>query len=214
MSNDLATTDDDGFGVDEPNNSFIVGGMIKFNNDHAYIVDKTQELTAGTRLVALSVTTAWTHWQEGKPEHHVTQPGQAHPCREDLPDQDKSLWEDGLDGNPADPWRDSRYLRLIDPRTGKNYTFVTDTKGGRAAIGELKSQITNVRRAHPGAVPVVELRWKMWKTKVGLRPRPVIEVVDWRGGGSNEEAPRAIEPDKKRGAIEHHKEEFEDEIPF
>jgi hypothetical protein len=39
-------------------------------------------------------------------------------------------------------------------------------------------------------------------------------VVDWRGGGSNEEAPRAIEPDKKRGAIEHHKEEFEDEIPF
>jgi hypothetical protein len=76
MSNDLATTDDDGFGVDEPNNSFIVGSMIKFNNDHAYIVDKTQELTAGTRLVALSVTTAWTHWQEGKPEHHVTQPGQ------------------------------------------------------------------------------------------------------------------------------------------
>ena len=102
---------------------------------------------------------------------------------------------------------------MIDPRTGRSFTFVTDTYGGRAAVGELKDAIANVRRARAGVVPMVRLGFKMMTTRFGPRPRPVFEVVEWRGGGSNDEAPRPIEPDK-RGAITHRKEEFEDEIPF
>jgi hypothetical protein len=71
-------------------------------------------------------------------------------------------------------------LRLIDPRTGQDYTLVTDTYGGRKAVGDLKSQISNVRFAYPGAVPVVQLGSTMMKTAYGLKPRPEFKVVGWR----------------------------------
>jgi hypothetical protein len=213
---DLVRRDDDGFGVPEQSGGLITGAMLKFN-DRVYLVDKTEELPLGTRLVALNVTTTWIHWQDGKPEHHITELGRAHPCREDWPDQDKSKWPLDQTGNPSDPWKDTRYVHLVDPRNGKDYTFITDTIGGRRAVGDLKNQTRNVRLAHPGAVPVVELRWTMMKTRHGLKPRPLFEVVDWRcGGRSGEPAPQMIDgPDNnKKGAIEHRKAEFEDEIPF
>jgi hypothetical protein len=68
----------------------------------------------------------------------------------------------------------------MDPRTGQDYTFVTDTYGGRKAVGDLKSQITNVRFAYPGAVPIVQLGSTMMPTSYGLKPRPEFKVVGWR----------------------------------
>jgi hypothetical protein len=172
----------DGFSVAERGgNNLLVGKIAKFTIDAKYRVDKTDHLPDYTSLVAINVTTAWVKWQGGKPiEHRITQPGQVHPDRDDLPDQDKATWEPGLDGEPADPWRDTRYLLLIDPRTGQVYTFVTDSFGGRKAIGDLKSQIGNVRFAYPGAVPVVQLASTMWKTPFGLKPRPEFKVIGWR----------------------------------
>jgi hypothetical protein len=149
------------------------------------------------------ITTAWRKRADDKPEHRITQPGQVHPDRADLPDQDKARWEPGLNGAPSDPWRDTRYLRLIDPRTGQDYTFVTDTYGGRIAIGNLKSQINNVRFAYPGAVPIVQLGSTMMPTSYGLRPRPEFRVVGWRNkhdrtvpqlGRSSQGQPSEIEP--------------------
>ena len=199
----------DGFSVAEKaGNNLIVGKMLKFTIDGKYKVDKADILPDNTTLVAIDVTTAWVNWQDGKPiEHRITQPGQLHPDRADLPDQDKATWERGLNGEPADPWRDTRYLRLIDPRTGQDYTFVTDTYGGRKAVGDLKSQIGNVRFAYPGAVPVVQLGSTMMKTAFGLKPRPEFKVVGWRNknnaavqlthGAQNkpaEEQPTELEP--------------------
>jgi hypothetical protein len=214
MSNDLVPTDGDGFDVAEPRTGFITGSLLKFI-DRDYFANKVEKLPEGTTLVATGTVTAWVKWQDGNPEHRITHAGQAHPQRDDLPDQDESLWEidEKFTGKPRDPWRDARYVYLIDPRTGRDFTFVCDTKGGRAAVGDLKNAIANVRRARAGVVPLVKLAWKMMSTQFGPRPRPVFEVVEWRGGGSNDEPPRPIEPDK-RGAIEHRKEEFEDEIPF
>ena len=161
--------------------NLIVGKMVKFTIDGKYKVDKAEILPDNTTLVAMDVTTVWVKWDDGKPiEHRITQPGQMHPDRADLPDQDKATWERGLNGEPADPWRDTRYLRLIDPRTGQDYTFVTDTYGGRKAVGDLKSQIANVRFAYPGAVPLVQLGSTMMKTAFGLKPRPEFKVVGWR----------------------------------
>jgi hypothetical protein len=216
MSSNVAHKDDDGFAVSEPRTGFIVGSMVKFV-DRDFVADKTEKLAEGTTLVALSTVTAWVKWAEGNPaEHRVTHAGQAHPHRDDLPDQDQGEWEidEKFTGKPRDPWHDTRYLYLIDPKNGRDLTFTTDTYGGRAAVGELKSAIANVRRARPGVVPLVKLGWKMMSTQFGPRPRPVFEVVEWRGGGSNDGPVGPIEPDNKRGAIEHRKEEFEDEIPF
>ena len=171
----------DGFSVAEKSgNNLIVGKMLKFTIDRKYMVDKADILPDNTTLVAIDVTTAWVNWQNDLVEHRVTQPGQIHPDRVNLPDQDEAMWKPGLNGEPADPWRDTRYLRLIDPRTGQDYTFVTDTHGGRKAVGELKSQIANVRFVYPGAVPIVQLGSTMMKTAFGLKPRPEFKVVGWR----------------------------------
>jgi hypothetical protein len=172
----------DGFSVAEKAGSnLIFGKMVKFTVDGKFKIDKADTLPDYTHLVATDVTAAWVNWRGGKPlEHRITYPGQLHPDREDLPDQDKASWERGLNGEPADPWRDTRYLRLIDPRTGQDYTFVTDTYGGRKALGDLKSQIGNVRFAYPGAVPLIQLCSTMMKTAFGLKPRPEFKVIDWR----------------------------------
>ena len=176
----------DGFSVAErAGSNLLVGKTAKFTTDAKYSVDKADTLPDNTTLVAMDITTAWVKWQNGKPvEHRITQPGQVHPDRADLPDQDKTTWERGLNGEPSDPWRDTRYLRLIDPRTGQDYTFVTDTYGGRKAVGGLKSQTSNVRFAYPGAVPLVQLGSTMMKTAFGLKPRPEFKIVGWRNNGN------------------------------
>ena len=172
----------DGFAVGEkPGNTMIVGQMIKFDSG-VYKVNKTETLPPDIALVAIDVTTAWVKWWEKRPvEHHITQLGQQHPDRDDLPDQNKAEWEIGLDGQPVDPWKNTRYLRLIDPLTGADYTFVTDSIGGRRGVSDLKSQIRNVRYARPNAVPLLKLCTTTMKTRFGPKPRPLFEVIGWRG---------------------------------
>ena len=175
---------DDGFSVQErPGNNFIIGAMIKYDNG-TYTVAKTEQLPLGTVLVALDIVTAWVKWRDHAPvEHRVTQPGQLHPDRADLGDLDRKQWQPGLGNGPADPWKDSRYLHLIDPQSGRDYTYVGDSAGARIAIGELKSAIRNVRTVRPGAVAVVKLQTGTFKSKrYGLVPRPVFEIVEYRGG--------------------------------
>jgi hypothetical protein len=210
MSNNLPTTGD-GFDVAEPGgNTLMIGRMLKFNNGTFY-VDKTEVMPPGTPLVVVSVVTVWIKWQDGRPvERRITYPGQTHPVRDDLPDQDETSWELGLNGRPADPWRDSRYLHCVDPKTGADYTFVTDSYGGRKAIGELKSQISNVRFAHPGAVPVIAIASTMMPTDYGPRPRPQFMVTSWKSLSGD--AVAAVE--QKRISAPTTAPDPDDEIPF
>jgi hypothetical protein len=214
MSKDLTMTmTGDGFDVSEPGGGgLMIGRMMKFNNG-TYYVDKTEVMPLGTALVVVGVVTVWIKWRDGRPiERRVTYPGQTHPDRNDLPDQDQSVWELGLSGQPADPWKDSRYLHLVDPRTGADYTFVTDSYGGRRAIGDLKSQISNVRFAHPSAVPVVQLASTMMPTDYGPKPRPQFKVVSWKGAGGGEAA--VIEQKQITAPAAPTKKTIDDEIPF
>ena len=175
-----APTTDDGFAVQENAGGHIVGRMLKFL-DGKFVVDKTETLPENTTLVAKAVITAWVHWVDGKPvEHRITQQGQSHPFRDELPDLDESTWPPGLNDEPADPWRDTRYLHLICPVTGQDYTFVTDSYGGRRAVGDLKGKIANVRAAHPHAVPIVQPTTGTMKTRFGTKARPDFKVVGWR----------------------------------
>jgi hypothetical protein len=179
---ELVLATGDGFAVQEnAGTSMIVGKMLKFL-DGRFVADKTEPLPPTTELVAVAVVTAWVHWEDGKPvEHRITRPGQSHPYRTDLPDQDETTWQPGLNDEPADPWRDTRYLHLICPDTGQDFTYVTDSHGGRRAVGDLKQQIANVRMAHPRAVPIVQLTTTMMKTRYGQKARPDFKVVGWRG---------------------------------
>src|SRR6516225_6367517 len=92
----------DGFAVcEKPANVIIVGQMIKFDSG-IYKVNKTETLPPDIELVAIDATTAWVKWRGKRPvEHRVTQLGQQHPDRDDLPDKNKAEWEIGLDGQPT-----------------------------------------------------------------------------------------------------------------
>src|SRR5262249_17903512 len=153
---------------------------------------------------------------DGKPiEHRVTHPGQQHPARDELPDQDKTLWPKGLDGQPADPHKDTRYVRFIDPRTGADYTLVTDSYGGRRAVGDLKRQISNIRMAYPDAVPEVKLGSAAFKSQFGTRKRPDFQVVGWRRreGGQSIQRPDKPPPQLMKESSRT-RDDMDDEIPF
>jgi hypothetical protein len=208
--NDLALMTTDGFAVQENSGaSMIVGKMLKFS-DGRFTVDKTETMPANTTLVAVGVITAWVRWADSRPsEHKVTQPGQSHPYRDELPDQDQTKWAFGLNGEPADPWRDTRYLHLIDPNTGADFTFISDSFGGRRAVGDLKQQIANVRSVHPAAVPLVQLASTMMKTRFGQKPRPDFKIVGWRGKQDDVAATRA-----SKAAVIPAGDDMDDDIPF
>jgi hypothetical protein len=216
---------DDGFAVQENQSgtSLIRGKMLKFA-DGQFTADKTATIPGDTTLVAVAVITAWVHWVEGRPiEHRITSPGQQHPERDELPDLDENLWPPGLDDQPSDPWKDTRYLHLIDPQSGTDFTFVTDSYGGRRGVGDLKSQIANVRSAHPAAVPVVKLGSTMMKTRFGPKPRPEFLVVGWRGR-SEGAAPLLLVEQPQRKSLERRttpapepvptNDDMDDGIPF
>ena len=79
---------------------------------------------------------------------------------------------------------------MVNLRSGKTLTFVTDAVGGRQAVGELKDAIMTVRQVQPHALPVVQLATTTMPTKYGgVRPRPSFEIVDWRSGTPAARAP-------------------------
>jgi hypothetical protein len=202
---DIAVSDDDG--LDQPEVAragMIQGRMLRFKNDD-FMVDKTEYLPEGTQLVAVKAVMGWTKWSNKKPETRVTQRGQEHPYRHDLPDQDQSRWEKGLDGNKADPWRDTRWLYLLNPANAERFTFTSDTYGGLLAFGELKEAIRLYRKSNPGAMPVVKLTNADMPTKFGTKKRPKFEIVDWHHRKSEEPQPVAV---SKPNA------DMDDDIPF
>jgi hypothetical protein len=77
-----------------------------------------------------------------------------------------------LDGTLVDSvHHDTRYVYLIDRKTAEEVTFVTDSDGGRRAVGDLSNRIALVRVAHPGAAPIVELVAGPWPTRYGMKSK-------------------------------------------
>ena len=178
MTNQLIIRD--GFDIEEtnPSNGLIIGRILKFK-DGAYSVDKTPFPSGGSYLLR-NVIFAWVHWDDGKPiEHRITNLNERHPEVDEMPDRDQEEWPAGFNGEPSDPWKDTRYLQLICRKTGADYTFITDTNGGHRAIGDLKGQIRNVRAVTPGAMPIVGLGATQMKTKYGMKPRPQFDILGW-----------------------------------
>ena len=175
------------------------GPSPKFNfNDISWQIDKVK-ITADAEddtYAVLDAKAVWVRWgADKKPaKQRVTQPGEHHPERHELPDNDEDEWPLGLDGDPEDPWKDNRYVSLINTVTAAELTFVTDTYGGRSAVSDLKKQISTMRRAHPGAIPIVKLSNTLMPTRFGQKQRPELKVVGWRGGPALAELAPADEP--------------------
>jgi hypothetical protein len=191
MTNLVPIESDDGWSdaAAESAERTIKGTLVKFTDWKWFKGKESIEIEEGTALVVLGTTAAWVKWSGGKPvEYRMRQAGHRLPERDELGDLDESEWEFGPDGQPKDPWQNTRFVYLVDPVSAEAFTFSTSSWGGRAAVSDLAEQIQRVRCARPGAVPVVELRAAPWLTKHGRKSRPFFKVVDWRGGGSRNES--------------------------
>jgi hypothetical protein len=188
LMNDLAIIqNDDGWGDAAAENAerVIKGTLLKFSDWRWTKGKEGTEVKEGTTLVALGTSAAWVKWHNGKPvEYQMRQPGQKLPDRSELSDPEGcGTWETGPDGEPKDPWQNTRFIHLVDPISAEAYTFVTASWGGRHAVNELAEQIQRVRYGEPGASPLVELRAEPWVTRFGRKSRPFFKLIGWRGGG-------------------------------
>jgi hypothetical protein len=185
----------DGFDVDEPTTGSTIKGLLLKFRDTDYLVNGVDHLEedAGPFSV-ISMTTMWTRWEGDKPFHKVTQPGQPHPRRDELPDQDPAAWPKNKNNEKVDPWQDTRNIVMVDDKSATTYTFSGTSIGARIAVSELKDAIKLRRRARPGCFPIVELSTMKMKTRFGERLRPHFKVVGWHDPEVQAEAPAPLKP--------------------
>jgi hypothetical protein len=193
----------------------IRGTLLKFADWRWTSGKEATPVEDGTKLVALATAAMWVRWENGKPvEYRMREPGRRLPDREELGYDDQSEWEAGPSGEPQDPWRNTRLVYLVDPKTAEAYTFSTSSWGGRGAVTDLGDQITRMRTVHADAVPIVELRAAEMPTKYGRKSKPVFKIVAWRTAdtGATVPAERQITAQKAKQEVDDR--EIDDEIPF
>jgi hypothetical protein len=107
--------------------------------------------------------------------------GYVPPPRSELGDDDQSLWETGLSGQPQDPWQWQVLLPLQDQETGKLYIFQTSSVTGLRSVATLISTCKQMAKREPDVYPVVELRVSAFESKknprIGLVKKPDFKIV-------------------------------------
>jgi hypothetical protein len=92
MKTEIANIEADSFDTVPTNaNDLIKGSILKFKDGFYFLGDSTEPLN-GREVVPLDVAVAWVKWNDGRPEHRLTQRGSYHPERDELPDLDKAQW--------------------------------------------------------------------------------------------------------------------------
>jgi hypothetical protein len=185
--------------------------MLKFKKGD-YFCDG-QEIARGTQMIAqcLAWTKKWIKfWDRRVAEKHIYRviKGELAPDRDQMSDLDTSLWQNGLDNKPTDPWVLQYLLPMEDPETGEIYIFVTSSTGGRIAISELVDKYVAKRKRDPAlGQPLIRLQKTMMPTGgFGNVPRPLFEIISYDTGGT---APmREVAAETLSNA------DMDDEIPF
>jgi hypothetical protein len=83
--------------------------------------------------------------------------GYVPPPRSDLGDADETKWENGLNGQPQDPWQFQLLLPLQHVESGKLFVFQTTSWSGRRAVDQLISACARMQKSEPEHYPVVRL---------------------------------------------------------
>ena len=168
----------------------IVGRMVKFTKDGTFATHDDGETIADTvDFVALCDQTLVGmikfNGEGTPPDRHMglLYDGFVMPGRGILGDLDEAQWELGLDGKPADPWQHHMYLVLQNTGTSELFTYVTSSKTGRRAVGNLLRHYDRMTRTNPNEFPVVRLKvggFQHSDDRVGWVATPVFAVVGRR----------------------------------
>jgi hypothetical protein len=169
-------------------NRRFIGDLLKFGKDGTYTAgQENREIERGTQLVAYMPTlrVGWVRWEDGHTVEESTgliAEGFVPPKRETLGHNDKSLWGEFDEGGERDPWQFSNDLVLFEPQAEQFYTFVTSSKGGLGAIGELAKTYGQRLRQQPGDWPAVALEGDSYQHRIRSRGRikfPIFRVIGW-----------------------------------
>jgi hypothetical protein len=151
--------------LDEVAPSMIVGALLKFSKEGKFVVNDTaEEIGPDEDFTVLADQTLVGHTkfsQDGEPPERMMgllYEGFTVTPEAELPDRDQTQWPIGLSGAPEDPWKHMIYLVLERCATHELYTFVTQSKSGRRAAGNLLRHFDRMRTKHPNEYPVVRLK--------------------------------------------------------
>jgi hypothetical protein len=201
----VATADDydpyAAYGRESSNN--IVGKLMRFSKGDWLIGD--DEVPVGTQMIANmdNLLIGWILWEDKKPEETIMgllKEGHRPQKRETLGHDDESVWPTDKDGKAQDPWQETNYLPLKDPKDGELYTFSTSSTGGRGAISKLCKDYGTKRRMHPNQFPIVALNVDSYKhkdTTLGRIKVPEFKIVGWVAASAFEGDVPAEEPKDK-----------------
>jgi hypothetical protein len=90
------------------------------------------------------------------------------------------MWERFDDGREKDPWQFTNQVVMMDPETGQLYTFVTASKGGLGAVGEIAKAFGRHIRMSPGEVPLIKLQMRSYPHPTYGEIRvPKFDLVEW-----------------------------------
>jgi hypothetical protein len=162
----------------------ITGNLLRYTKHGEYKSGANQEEVAeGTRMLAYlpGLKEGYVKWENQQPVQHIiglVAEGFRPPERHELGDMDSDLWGK-LNGRPIDPWQKTSYLILLDEE-GQLHTFVTSSKGGISAIGELCADYAKHRRMKPNDIPIIELHGRSYQHRdFGETFAPVLKRTGW-----------------------------------
>ena len=213
---------DDGWdSIPQETGGLIRGQIIKFANG-IYAADKLSIMNCESiKWEVLGVLPVWIRWQNNAPvEYKTAEPGGKFPNRDDLSHLDQEKWPFGHNSDERqDPWRNCRYLYLLNTETGTEATFITETIGGRKAIAELKDAIKEKRRVRPRAIPIIRLTVEQMHTAARVVAKPSFKIPEWKDPDRDYLAPtvpKRTSPLPNEAALPRaeEREDLNDLIPF
>lgn len=180
LETSTALTPIDGFADTGDASASPLRGIAFRFNDGNYVTISDPFPTKDRVFAAFDKSDGWQKLPEGvPPEYLMRQPGKMRPPR---PHVDEKDWPLDLNGTPAHPWRLTRYLYLLDTKTGELSTFWTNTIGGERAFQELADQVRFMRGAQSDVVvPLIALESTMMPTQYGSKkPRPFFRILGYK----------------------------------
>ena len=166
------------------------GTLLRFVKGDFLAGPEGEEIPIGAQFVPImeSLAVGWTCWRDAMPveqEMGLLIDGYQPKRRSELGDFDKELWEqDTNTGQPRDPWQLTNHLVMYRFDDHEIFTFVTGSKGGLGAIGELCKEFGKEMRQRPNQRPVVEIgvdSYQHHNRQFGRIKFPTFPIVGWIG---------------------------------
>jgi hypothetical protein len=165
------------------------GRLIAFNGSTGIhrTLDDGVEVVPGSEFVAFlhEVQRGYIKFNEGgPPDVRMVRIGEDAevPARESLGDSDQREWPVGLDGNKQDPWKEQYAIPMArHDAGGELFVYVARGPVAMNSVGDLLGRWRYHPKRQAGLIPVIRIENGTYPSKRfgGLKPKPILKVIDW-----------------------------------